>query len=319
MTNSRVSIIIPAYNAADYLKEAVDSVLAQTYKNIEIIVVDDGSTDDTRSALESYVASGKIKYIYQKNKGLAGARNTGIKNASGKYVAFLDADDLFLPDKVAEQARALEENPGYGVCYSDLLHFSEDGKVYHHRYNYPSGDIFEQLLHRQFVNPLTVVARRELFTKYGFFDESLRRSEDWDLWLRLARAGVKFYFLDERLARYRVRSVGNLSSLASEPEMKEKNLELFSRLGRELSSEEWSRYRFDEILKKLRLKVVMAHLMVGDKSGALKHAEGLPSFWRFLIALAPAKFSEAILSFVRKIKHRLLLKKMKKNRMMNNR
>lgn len=304
-----VSIIIPSYNAAKYIKEAVDSALAQTYKNLEIVVVDDGSTDDTKTVLESYVASGRIRYIYQGNKGLAGARNTGIRAAKGDYIAFLDADDLFLPDKVAEQIRVFEENPEYRICYSDLLHFSEDGQTYHHRYQYPSGDVFEPLLHRQLINPLTVMVERKMFEKYGFFDETLRRSEDWDLWLRWAHAGEKFYYLNKPLARYRIRSAGNLSSADSEPEMKEKNLWLFSRFGQRLSKEEQKRYKFGDVLRLLRFKAVFAHLLVGQKNVALLRAKELPFPWRVLIYILPGVVWKFILVFARRVKHRLLLKK----------
>jgi glycosyltransferase involved in cell wall biosynthesis len=306
-----VSIIIPSYNAAAYVKYAVDSALAQTYKNCEVIVVDDGSTDNTRQVLAPYIDSGKIKYIYHENKGLAGARNTGIKNSSGEYIALLDADDIFLPEKIAEQVRVLEENTDFGVCYSDLIHFSdsEPRKFYHHRYKYPSGNIFEPLLHKQFINPLTVMARREVFEQCGYFNESLRRSEDWDLWLRWAHAGVKFYYLDKPLAYYRVRSIGNLSSLESEPAMKEKNLEIFTNLGESLDEAERKKYEFDRILKKLRLKAAAAYLMVGDKKSALNFLREWP-LMRFAVRIMPAGLLKFALGAARQLKHRLLLKKL---------
>lgn len=309
--NQLVSIIIPTYNAEDYIKEAVDSTLRQIYKNIEVIVVDDGSTDNTRNVLEPYIVAGKIRYIYQNNKGLAGARNTGIKNSKGVYIALLDADDLFLPEKIAEQVKVLETNRDFGVCYSDILHFtdSEPRRFYHHRYRYPSGDIFEELLHRQFINPLAVIARREIFEKYGYFDENLRRSEDWDLWLKLARAEVKFYYLDKPLAHYRVRTVGNLSSIESEPEMKEKNLEVFSRLGKSLNEREWRKYKFEKILDNLRLKTAVAYLMVGNKDSAIKFLESRP-IMRFFFQLSPTLFLKPIFTYLMNIKHRLLLKKL---------
>jgi len=317
-----VSIIIPSYNVASYVKCAVDSALAQTYKNCEVIVVDDGSTDNTRQILSPYINAGKIKYIYQKNKGLAGARNTGIKNSSGEYIALLDADDLFLPEKIAEQVRTLEENMDFGVCYSDLIHFSDpqnfcfakpkrasSRKFYHHRYKYPSGDVFRPLLHRQFINPLTVMARREVFEKYGYFNENLRRSEDWDLWLRWARAGVKFYYLDKPLAHYRVRNIGNLSSLESEPAMKRKNLEIFTRLGESLDETERKKYKFDRILRKLRLKAAASYLMVGDKKSALNFLRERP-FMRLAIGIMPAGLLKFALGVTRRFRHRFLLKKL---------
>lgn len=319
-TSKLVSIIIPSYNMAAYLREAVDSALAQTYRSIEIIVVDDGSTDDTKRIVEPYIRDKKIIYIHQANKGLAGARNTGIKNAHGAYIAFLDADDLFAPEKIAEQVSALEKNPEFGVCYSDLTHFTDPPSprlrragttprvFYHHRYRYPSGDLFEPLLHRQFINPLAVLFRRDVCESYGVFDETLRRSEDWDLWLRWAHAGVRFLYLDKPLAFYRIRSIGNLSSIASEPEMKEKNFFIFSRIGKQLTPAERTRYHFDSILRKLLIKTAFAYLMVGNKTAALRWAEETPGI-RLLILILPAGAWKMLFGFARSLKHRLLLKK----------
>ncbi len=311
-TTKLVSIIIPAYNSGEYIKETVDSALKQTYKNAEVIVVDDGSTDKTKMVLAPYVRDKKIKYIYQENKGLAGARNTGVRNSKGEYIIFLDADDLFLPEKVVEQVKVLEKNPDFDVCYCDLTHFTDSNprKYYHHRYHYPSGNLFEPLLHKQFINPLTVFARRSVFEKYGFFDETLRRSEDWDLWLKWSHAGVKFFYLDKPLAYYRIQGTGNLSSVESEPAMKEKNLFIFFRIGGKLSKEEWRKYDFSSILKKLRLKTTFAYLMVGDKKSALRWAEGLSPYWRFVIAALPEVVWKFVLGLTRRLKHRLLLKKM---------
>ncbi len=335
MISKLVSIIIPAWNAEKYIKEAIDSALNQTHPNTEVIVVNDGSTDGTESILKSY-QNPKLRYFNQENQGLAGARNTGIKNSQGEYIALLDSDDIFLPSKVERQAEILEDNPDYGICYSDLLHFndppdparfesrSESGgspsgtwrageshrKFFHHRYRYPSGDIFGEIIHRQFINPLAVMIRRGIFNQFGLFDQNLRRSEDWELWLRLAKNGVKFYYLNEVLAHYRVRSIGNLSSLESEPEMKEKNLEIFTRLAASLTLLQKKQYRFYKILKKLRLKVVFASLIVGDRKKALFFVRELSPSWKFLVSVLPVAFWKFFLRFIRKIKHRLLLKKM---------
>lgn len=314
-----VSIIIPAYNAERYVKEALDSALAQTYPNCEVIVVDDGSTDRTRTILESYMAEGKIRYIYQKNKGLAGARNVGIRAARGEYIALLDSDDILLPDKVREQVEALESHPSYGVCYCDILHFTDPpaGRAgtaprvfYHHRYNYPSGNILEPLLSVQFINPLTIVARAEVFERYGYFDEQLRRSEDWDLWLRWAYAGVEFFHLHKPLAHYRIRGGGNLSSVESEPEMKEKNFEVFSRLAATMSEEERKHYQMPLILSRLKRKAALAHLMVGDKKGALARDESMPLILKMLIVLLPSFLWKTISLAMRSAKHRSLLERL---------
>ncbi|MCR4328854.1 MAG: glycosyltransferase [Patescibacteria group bacterium] len=317
-----VSIIIPAYNAAEYVEEAVRSALAQTYSPCEVIVVDDGSTDSTADIVTPYAERGEVIFIPQTNKGLASARNTGIRNAHGAYIALLDSDDMFLPEKITQQVAALEEHPEYGVCYSDLLHFVDPPagartgsmfrKFYHHRYSYPSGDIFEPLLHRQFINPLTVMVRREVIEKHGMFDESLRRSEDWDLWLRWAYAGVKFLYLNNPLAHYRiVQSGSNLSSVKSEPEMKEKNLDIFVRIGERLSEDERRRYRFNTILSAIKKKVVFAYLMTGDKKTALRRAKELTPSWWWLVRCAPRRSTALCMGIFRKFKHRTLLKKSK--------
>jgi glycosyltransferase involved in cell wall biosynthesis len=332
---SLVSIIVPVWNAEEYIKESVDSALAQTHPNFEVIVVDDGSTDGTRNILESYAKDSRFKYVYQTNKGLAGARNTGIRESKGEYVAFLDSDDIFMPDKIKEQVDAFETHPDFGVCYSDLTHFSDSPatlsvamragppaptrgawrasskprEFYHHRYTYPSGDILEPLLRRQFINPLTVMVRREVIDKYGMFNESFRRSEDWELWLRWAHAGVKFYYLNKPLAYYRMRNVGNLSSIESEPTMKEKNLEFFTRFGEKLTSQEKQKYNFDKIIRGLKTKTVFAYLMLGKKEIALKIANDLSLFMRLIIRALPASIWRLSLGKIIQIKHRLLLKK----------
>ncbi|OGZ53397.1 MAG: hypothetical protein A3B25_02135 [Candidatus Ryanbacteria bacterium RIFCSPLOWO2_01_FULL_48_26] len=309
-----VSIIIPAYNAEKYIKESVESALGQTYPLVEVIVIDDGSTDGTKAILDPYIRGGKIRYFRQDNRGLAASRNAGIRGSSGEFIAFLDADDLFLPAKIESQVHALETNSAYGVCYSDILHFTDPPagggtrQFYHHRYRYPSGDLFEDLLHRQFINPLTVLVRKNVLDRFGVFDENLLRSEDWDLWLRWARAGVRFFYLDKALAHYRVRTIGNLSSMKSEPLMKEKNLELFERVGSMLSTIEKKQYKFDAIMHRLRFKRVAAYLMIGDARAGYQKAQGF--WWRWAIRVLPGSAWKALLGFIRTLKHRILLKKL---------
>jgi len=200
--NDGVSVIIPTYNASRYVTEAVDSVLNQDYDNCEIIVVDDGSTDDTREALRKY--EGKIRYIYQENGGPAKARNTGIISSQGDYIAFLDADDLWLPGKLRKQIDFLHRHSQYAMVYTDMKHVVE-GKIVHESYlkerNYryvSSGFIYENLLRECFIFTPTVIVERECLEKVGLFREDLRISEDYDLWLRIADE-YEIGFLDEPL------------------------------------------------------------------------------------------------------------------------
>jgi glycosyltransferase involved in cell wall biosynthesis len=186
---SLVSVIIPIYNRLDYIGEAIESVLIQTYGDYEIIVVDDGSTLDVSSVVTPYMT--KIKYVSQSHKGLSAARNTGIKNSNGEYLAFLDDDDLFEPRKLEVQMALLETNPDIGFVYSDCHEFDSQEKR-EPWLNLAVGrdqsrNEFSKLF---FMNPNiripTVLFRRKCFEDVGLFDESLEQHEDGDMLLRTA-------------------------------------------------------------------------------------------------------------------------------------
>ncbi|MGC9611137.1 MAG: glycosyltransferase [Minisyncoccia bacterium] len=266
-----VSVVIPSYNSAKYILEAVDSALGQTYQPLEIIVVNDGSTDDTEKILESYVKTNRIRYIYQQNKGLAGARNTGFRAAKGKYVALLDSDDLFLPKKIERQVEYLENHSECDVCYCDLWHFFE-GKPEENlklNYEYHSGpDVFRELLHKNFINPLSVVLRRSVLENIGYFNEKFFRSEDWEYWIKLAYRGARFCFLPEILARYRMRKESLSYSWSDEIQRKQKELELFLELNKIMSIQERRRYKMRLVILEHWLKFVYAK--VGRRLRILK-------------------------------------------------
>lgn len=266
-----VSIIIPSYNAAGYIKEAVDSALAQTYENIEIIVVDDGSTDNTKEILAPYIKKRQIKYFYQKNQGLSAARNVAIKNSKGEYIALLDADDIFLPAKIEKQISYLENNHQCDVCYCGLYHFFDGvpDKLLKLDYRYYSGvDVLPQLLERHFIAPLAAVLRRSVFDRFGYFDENLKRSEDLEFWLRLAYGGVQICFFPEILAKLRIRTKNNLQSFDSQPEVKLTNLKVIERLNQKMTLVERRRYKMNFHLMRYRFKTAVAYLLTGNKSEA---------------------------------------------------
>lgn len=315
----KVSVVIPAYNSERFIREAVESALQQTHTNTEVVVVDDGSDDNTREVIEPYIRRKEIVCVSQPNRGLSAARNAGIAVSRGDFIALLDSDDLFLPNKVERQLNILEDHPDFDVCYSDILHFTDEEprRYYHHRYHeiYASGNILERLLKKNFINPLTVFARKSVFKKHGFFDERLRRSEDLDLWLRWAYRGVKFYFLDEILAHYRIRKLGNLTSLQSEPKMKEENIRLFTNFFENLSEAEKRTYGHSSIFFDLEQKAAAAYLFVGDKRSALMHLKKSRErkltvsflFYYVFILCLPARLLKFIAATVRNIKHRSLL------------
>jgi len=180
-----VSIIIPTYNRGWILKDAIDSVLSQKFQDFELIVVDDGSTDNTGDILRIY--QDNIIIIRQKNSGVSAARNKGIYRASGSLVAFLDSDDLWLPEKLSAQVAFFNANPDAMICQTEEIWIRNSVRVNpKNRHKKPWGMIFEQSLMLCLVSPSAVMIRRNLFDTVGLFDESLPACEDFDLWLRIS-------------------------------------------------------------------------------------------------------------------------------------
>lgn len=215
MSNPNVSVIIPTYNRSKYIKESLDSVLAQTYKDFEIIVVDDGSKDNTRGIVESYIKRfpGKIKYIYQENRGVAAARNKALENAAGRYIALLDSDDIWFPEILSCQVNKFEQDPGIALVYSsydvfDDIRVREKDLLKNYYKNYYSGNVLRELLLWCFIWSSTVMIKREIFDDVGSFDENIQIGEDYDFLLRVARK-YKVGCIRRVLARYRQHK-GNL-------------------------------------------------------------------------------------------------------------
>lgn len=194
-----VSVIIPTYNRAKLLIEAVQSVLDGTYKNIEIIVIDDGSSDDTKSILnKKYKNKSKVKIISNtRKKGPAGARNTGLLAAKGDYIAFLDSDDLWMPKKLEVQLKGMEKaKSSFSSTFCKYVNYACT------RYNIPSGNIFKALLAENYIRTSSVIITKEVVQKIGLFDEEIFGTEDLDYWLRISRE-YDFYFEKEFLGIYR--------------------------------------------------------------------------------------------------------------------
>ncbi|MDY6792708.1 MAG: glycosyltransferase [Thermodesulfobacteriota bacterium] len=184
--NPTVSVIIPTYNRGWILKEAIDSVLSQHFDNIELIVVDDGSTDNTMDILDAYARD--IIVLRQDNRGVSAARNAGISCASGQLIAFLDSDDLWLSGKVSSQVDFFHSNPAALICQTEELWLRNGKRVNpKKRHQKFSGMIFKHCLPLCIVSPSAVMMRKRIFDKTGMFDESLPACEDYDLWLRISR------------------------------------------------------------------------------------------------------------------------------------
>jgi glycosyltransferase involved in cell wall biosynthesis len=199
-----VSVVIPTYNCAAYLVEAVRSVLGQTYPHVEVLVVDDGSTDGTVAALQPF--GERIRLFRQDRQGPSVARNRAVLHAQGTYIAFLDADDVWLPEKLARQVDLLNRHPDVVLCYTDYRRGSGEslaGEAQLKNYQHPGlGDAFYPLFRNNFIHTSSVLVRREVLARSGLFDPSLRGSEDIELWLRLARLGP-FVGVDEVLVAVR--------------------------------------------------------------------------------------------------------------------
>ena len=213
----RVSITIPTFNCARFLGRAIGSAFAQSYTDYEIIVVDDGSTDDTRQVLAEF--GDRIRYFYQTNGGLSSARNLALSQARGEFIAYLDADDLWYPHRLATQVAFLDAHKECGFVHSDVTIIDEADEVIHHRYNaetgreVPQGYCVLNLLRRCHVQVPTVLERRECIERVGRFDGRLKTAQDYLHWIRIAMDGMAVGYIAEPLAMYR-RTTSSLSSSA---------------------------------------------------------------------------------------------------------
>lgn len=206
-----VSVIMPTYNHAKFIGEAIESVLNQTYKNIELIIIDNYSEDNTEKIIRSF-NDHRIRYMkFRNNRVIAASRNFGMKMAQGKYVAFLDSDDLWLLEKIEKQVYILEKYTEVALVYTNIEIFSESSHFTLFRWGY-SGNIFNQLIIKNFIPCLTVMIRKDILENIGSFDESydLRYAEDYELWMRIAYT-YKVYCIPKVLARYRVHPESTLS------------------------------------------------------------------------------------------------------------
>jgi glycosyltransferase involved in cell wall biosynthesis len=205
-----VSIIIPAHNSGLWIRGTIDSALSQSYPCLEIIVIDDGSTDDTKRIIASYYGE-TVKYVYQDNAGPARARNHGIELARGEYIQFLDSDDVLSPEKISRQMAVFTANPDCHVVYCDFVFTSDEtagrvvGSPAAYKEKYGTENVFEALLDGNFIVIHAPLTKTDVIRRCNAFDTSLVSDEDYDLWLRIAGKGYRFCFVPEVLAFYRKR------------------------------------------------------------------------------------------------------------------
>ena len=218
MEKDKVSIIIPTYNRAYCIERSIRSVLEQTYREFELLVVDDGSSDNTQDVVNS-IEDERIRYIQMpENKGVAAARNEGIRQAAYEYIAFQDSDDVWKPDKLEKQMQVLSENLRAGMVYCAYECKTTDGSIVtvpdakmplHDK----QGDIYHKLLCRNTIGAPTVLAHKECFLKAGLFHDSMTCLEDWELFVRIAKS-YEILFLEEPLVVVHMRDGGVSSNVA---------------------------------------------------------------------------------------------------------
>ena len=283
-----VSAVITAYNAEKYIDATLQSVRAQTYSPLEIIVVDDGSADGTADIVKGRFPD--VQYIYQRNAGQPAARNAGIRHARGQFIAFVDSDDLWFPQKIARQIAWLDEHPAVW-CYCDCLYFREDPQHSLYRYSaqvHPrSGRILESLLLGNFISSPTPMIRRDVLIEIGLWDESVAIGEDWNMWLKIA-ARYPIEYVDGALAAYRVHS-DNMTTGSSVTNILESNLSV---LARGLAHLPGHSHRFAEKARaNIFFKVGLIYLKRGQEASgrrmifrALRNDPLQPRFYAYQLA-----------------------------------
>lgn len=271
MSEPLVSIIIPTFNRAKVVGRAVNSVLNQSFQDFECIVVDDGSTDETDSVLNEFV--NKIKVVKTENRGVSAARNLGAELAEGKYIAFLDSDDEWKPQKLQKQIDFMQKN-GFCISQTDET-WVRNGKFVNKSAKYirPQGDIFYNCLEVCAVTPSSVMMEKTLFFEYGGFDETFPVCEDYDLWLRMSLK-ERFGLIDEPLIIKYGGSADQLSNSACLD--KYRIISVFNMLHKNITLSEEQKKALEEVLAK-KVKIYSAGARKREKFDEAEWAEGLLS------------------------------------------
>lgn len=276
---AKVSVVIPTYNRADMVGDAIQSVLDQTFTDWGLVVVDDGSEDSTRDVVSGF-DDPRIRYIYQENRKLPGARNTGIRASSGDYVAFLDSDDLFLPEKLETQVAALDRNSDVGCIASGWMEVDSNGAPLRtlRPWRLKSGLAPSDWLYGCPVTVPAVLVRRHWLVRVGLFDEEQHYVEDWDLWLRLVYAGCQMAW-EPTIVFLRTMHQGNMVHNAAQ--MTEGLFRLFDKFFGQPGLEE-------DLLQQRGRVYANAHLNAAVRFLAAGSAETSAEHLRNAIALDPS-------------------------------
>ena len=212
--NTLISIIIPAYNAEQYIADALHSLVVQTYPYYEAVIIDDGSTDATAERVRPFLSDSRFSYLQQSNQGVSAARNAGIRAASGDWIALLDSDDIWLPDKLEKQLGLAQLHSDASLIFSNGIEFGEnldERPFYAERRKFPEGDVLRRLLDRNCYWASSVMVRRSDTIEAGMFDERLTIGEDYLLWIKILSKGGRAMGVWEPVVRYRKRGGSAMS------------------------------------------------------------------------------------------------------------
>jgi len=274
MPDPLVSVIIPAYNAERFLTRSLRSVLDQTYPRLQVIVVDDGSTDYTAHIVNRH-ADLRMTYVRQANQGPGAARNTGVKIARGEYVTFLDADDYYLPTKIAEQVAFLDGRDDT-IAYCDALHYESNWPehFYRRRGPRPSGNLLPWLMGEPLINPNTVMYPRKVFEVVGLFDPTYNFPEEWDWYIRCCQAGFMFAYQERDLVVVEVRR-DSMIKWSNQPALRARTIAMLVRLLPDPFEVDGRTYDPAIARRRLARKLQLARLAVSPWGWPLR------TFWRW--------------------------------------
>lgn len=249
----KVSVILACYNGEGWIAEAIESVLNQIYGNIELLIIDDGSSDDSREIVKQYESDKRIRYIFQQNRGFSAANNTGIRHAKGALVAFIGQDDIWLKNKLKEQIRCLKEDQRVGIVHSDLYHINEEGDIVKRRRPHipdteTRRELIEYLFFHNFICFQTALVRRDCFKNGNLFDERMAAFSDHDLWLRIA-GNTDLEFVNKPLVKKRYHKnqlsrLGRAAAIRDEFLMVDKAIKIYPFLNR-LKEKKWGNLYYD--------------------------------------------------------------------------
>lgn len=284
-----VSVIVPTYNREDFIGEAIDSVLAQTYPDWELIIVDDGSEDQSADIIHQYAEKDKrIHYFYQENQGQSVARNLGLRQSQGDFICFLDSDNRWLPEKLAQGIQTFEQVPDVHVVYGDIITIDEQGQeITRDNMTRYSGFIAPRLIKDNFVTMNTAMAKRVCFDNMGGMSGQRRVADDYDLWLRFS-AKFQFLYIQQYMAEYRVMK----NQISSDKSRRFDSTEMILSEFKEQYPDAMSKEEFDQGFAYFYTRKARYFASIGNKSSALrevivaiKYSPFYIAGWRSLLAI----------------------------------